>query len=105
VQADIPCPVNPERPARIEEALLRQVNWEAFYFSDPHARDLFDGDPLRYAAILPDPVSRQRFRPGDRVPSVEHAGRRWYFLSDSTRALFAATPDSFVAVRLPMVPK
>ena len=97
--------MNPERSARIEEALLRQVNWEAFYFSDPYAMARFDEDPLRYAAILTDPVTRQRFHPGTRAPSMEYGGRRWYFLSDSTRAAFSAMPDSFTAVRLPMVPE
>ena len=105
IHEEIACPVNPERPARIEEALLRQVNWEAVYFSDPYALTRFDAEPLAYAAILTDPVTRQRFRPGSGAPAMEYGGRRWYFLSDSTRAAFAAMPDSFVTVRLPMVPK
>jgi len=94
--------VNPGRPARIEKDLLRQVNWEAFYFSEPHAVERFDDDPRAYCKVLTDPVSRQRFRPGTDSPTAEFAGRRWYFLTDSTHAAFTATPDSFLVTRLPM---
>ena len=95
--------VDPLRTARLEPEYRRFVNWEAFFFSDARNRDAFDGNPRKYCEVLTDPVTLTRFRPGTDAPTGEFGGRTWYFLSDSTRAVFAATPDSFLVPRISMV--
>ena len=93
------CPVRPDRPAVIDPALRVQVNHEIYYVSDAGAVKRFRKDPLRYCGTLTDAVSLLRFRPTKTSPRHEHGGRRWYFSADSTRARFAALPDSFAARR------
>jgi len=81
----------------------RFVNWEVFYFSDRAAVARFDRAPSRYCTVLTDPVTRARFRPGPDARHLSFDGREWYFPSDSSRAVFAAAPDSFRVPVLSMV--
>ena len=80
------------------------VNHEIFYFSGTEEKVRFDSDPPAYCGILSDPVSRQRFRPARSSGRIDHAGRTFFFVSDSTFALFRAMPDSFATPRFGMRP-
>ena len=82
-----------------------RVNFENFYFVDEASKARFDAKPATYAGILTDPVSRNRFRVGGASPRLEHGGHAWFFESDSSRALFAAEPDSFPVTKARMIPR
>jgi YHS domain-containing protein len=88
-------PVDPKRPARIAAALRYHVNWEIFYFATRATMDAFRKDPLAYCGWLTDPVNGVRFRPTARSPRFLHAGRWYYFTSDSTRVEFQANPIDY----------
>lgn len=79
------------------------MNYEAFYFADGNERARFLKDPVRWCGWITDPVTHRRFHPLKEAPREEHGGRIFYFASDSTRALFAAQPDSFAAPRSEMI--
>lgn len=96
---------DPAQDARIDDDHLARVNYDMYYFADEKARIAFRQDPRSRCGAVTDPVSKQRFRPGSRSPREEFAGRPWFFVSDSTRALFAAMPDSFLSPRYSMKPK
>jgi YHS domain-containing protein len=66
-----------------------------YYFSTPGAKRKFLADPLRHCGLLTDPVSRERFQPAKDSPREDHAGRPYFFASDSTRAAFLADPARF----------
>lgn len=99
------CLSDPNRPAQLDDEHLARVNYELFYFADQSARLAFVQDPRSHCGALTDPVSKRRFRPGTEAPRIDFAGRPWFFASDSTRALFAAMPDSFLSPRFQMKPK
>lgn len=99
----VDCVVDPARPGVVSAQTRRFVNWEVFYLADARAAARFDADPCRYCTVLTDPVTRQRFRPGPDAPHLRHGGRVWYFPSDSSRAVFAAAPDSSRVPELTMV--
>ena len=80
--------------AKTDPKLTQRLNWEVFMFSSAKARTAFDRDPLRYCGLLTDPVSQHRFQPTSKSPQFVFHDRRYYFESDSTRAAFAAAPDS-----------
>ena len=105
LQLSVPCVVNPRLRGRIAEETRRRVNWEVFYLSNPGTAKVFDRDPRKYCEVLTDPVTKRRFAPGTDARKLEHAGRLWYFPSDSSYVVFAATPDSFMVPDLSMVPK
>lgn len=97
--------VDPKRDASIDDEHLARVNYDVYYFADEKERMAFRQDPRARCGAVTDPVSKQRFRPGSRSPKEEFAGRPWFFVSDSTHALFAAMPDSFLSPRYSMKPK
>src|SRR5438067_2538090 len=92
------CPVRNGRAAVLDSTYRAVVNHDLYYFSDRASLARFRRDPLRYCGRLTDPVTRARFLPTRSSPLITYRGRRYYFAADSTRAQFAATPDSF-AVR------
>jgi len=95
----VPCAVNPKRKGKIEPALRREINHEIYYFADAGTLRRFDRDPLRYCGLVTDPASRARFRPTPGSPQLDYMGRRYYFATDSTCAVFTAMPDSFAVRR------
>ena len=74
------------------------MNYEVFLFCDEKAKAEFDRDPTRYCGLLTDPVKWVRFHPAPGSWRQDYMNRPYYFVSDSTLAVFAAAPDSF-AVR------
>ncbi|MEZ4651272.1 MAG: hypothetical protein R3E97_21270 [Candidatus Eisenbacteria bacterium] len=96
---------DPARPAVIDDAHLARVNYEIYYFADEKERISFGQHPRESCGIVTDPITKQRFRPGSSAPRMSHAERTWFFVSDSTRTLFAAMPDSFLSPRYSMKPK
>jgi len=95
----VPCVVDRGRDAVIDSSLRVFVGHDIFFFAGPKQRDRFVADPLRWAKRLTDPVTLRRFTPSKRSPHLDHHGRPYYFATDSTRAAFAATPDSFAVRR------
>ena len=67
---------------------------EVYFFSGRAAMRKFQADPIRYCGKLTDPVTLARFRPTLESPSTTYWNRTVYFESDSTRAVFEASPDS-----------
>ena len=101
---EVKCAVAPGHQARIQPEYATFINHDV-YFASTEARKLaFERDPLSYVQALADPVNRQRFHPGTDSPHVKHAGRDYYFSSDSTAAMFAAMADSFQTPRFGMIP-
>jgi YHS domain-containing protein len=88
-------PVQPSRKARIEAPLRYHVNWEVFYFADRASMDEFRKRTTEYCGWLTDPVNGVRFRPTAKSPRVIHAGRPYFFTSDSTRTKFQAAPLNY----------
>lgn len=87
------CVVNTNKMATIDDKHQRKVNWEIFYLSDDDALAKFDKDPIKYCGILSDPVTGQRFRPGDDSPTETYRKQLFYFQSDSTKQVFDENPD------------
>lgn len=87
------------KAAVLDFATRSRVNFETFFFADQDEKATFDADPTRHVAFLVDPVNKQRFRPSATSPHFDYNNRPFYFSSDSTRTLFAATPDSFAVAR------
>lgn len=96
------CAIDTTRPAVIDSAHCALVNYEVYFFSTPALRTRFLADPRRDCGLVTDPIARARFRPGWRSPRFDFHGRPYFFLSDSTRALFVAAPDSFATPRYEM---
>jgi YHS domain-containing protein len=82
-----------------------RVNFETFFFAEQVEKARFDADPTRYVGLLVDPVNKMRFHPSTTSPRFDYNNRPFFFSSDSTRAMFAATPDSFAVARGRMMPK
>jgi len=95
MKAQFTDPVEPKKPARVTAGLRYHVGWEIFYFADPAHLEEFRRHPTRYAGWITDPVSGVRFRPGEKSPLVRHAGRPYYFASDSTRVRFQKSPGDY----------
>ena len=95
MKASFKDPVHPERPAKIQAQLRYHVNWEVFFFADRASLDEFRKHPADYCGLLTDPVNGVRFRPGPKSPRVIHAGRPFFFTSDSTRTKFQAAPIDY----------
>lgn len=87
------------RPALLDPQYRAQVNWEFYFFANAKELSRFRSDPEHYCDVVTDPVSRMRFRPGDRSPRTEHGGKPFFFESEANLALFTATPDSFAVPR------
>lgn len=99
----LPCAVEPARTALLDSVHCVQINYETYFVGSGAARRKLESDPLKYCGRLTDPVSQLRFTPTKRSPRLEWGGKPYYFASDSTRALFASTPDSFAVPRAMMV--
>jgi YHS domain-containing protein len=99
----LPCAVDPGQTAVIDSLHCVRINYETYFVSSAAARRKLESDPLKYCGRLTDPVSQLRFTPTKRSPRLEWGGKPYYFVSDSTRALFASTPDSFATPRVMMV--
>lgn len=97
--------LNPRSKAQIDDAYLSRVNYEMYYFDTPAMKERFDSDPRTQCGFVTDPITKQRFRPRSSTPFAEFKGQPWFFLSDSTRTLFAAMPDSFLSPRYSMKPR
>jgi len=87
--------IDPSRPAILDREHARFVNYEIFFFADEAEMKHFDGELPAHAGILTDPVSRERFIPGDAPAQMAHDGRTWYFASDASLAAFVADPDKY----------
>lgn len=96
------CVVNKNKTASIDLVHMRQINWETFFFSDSNAMQKFDNDPLRFCEALTDPITRQRFRPGNDSPRSEYDGKHFYFWSDSSKQKFDMMPAMYSAPNLTM---
>ena len=94
----VPSLENPRKPANVTPDLMARVNYEIYFLEDKKARERFMKDPVRACGVLTDPITHVRFRPGKKSPHMDFKGRPYFFSSDSTLAMFQATPDSF-AVR------
>jgi YHS domain-containing protein len=92
-------PVNPRAMARVANGTLVRLNHEIYFFSDPRTRGKFEEKPWKWCGRVTDPVSLERFEPRKRSPSLVVDGQRFYFASDSTRAVFAADPEPWRAPR------
>lgn len=92
------------KTARLEPEFVSFVNWESFYFADLESKRHFDGEVLEHSGILTDPITHQRFRPGERAPFILYEGRPYYFVSDSTRAIFTAMPAMYAKPSYEMLP-
>ena len=94
-KVDVPCAVDSAKMAKPDKKLTARMNYEVFMFSSAAARRKFDKEPLKYCGLLTDPVNQARFHPTPRSPRIVFKARPYYFISDSTLAVFHATPDSF----------
>lgn len=101
----LPCAMVEGENAVLDPAHRSFVNHEIFFFSTPEQKEIFDTAPQDYCGLITDPVSRSRFNPTKANPRQDYMERPYFFESDETLALFAATPDSFVVPMLRMVPK
>ncbi len=99
------CVVSPHRNAVVDADHRIFVNHEVFYVAGEDERERFVADPLKYCGILTDPVTRQRFEPTSSCPRLDHAGRMFYFLSDSTETVFASDPEMYAYPKYGMTPK
>jgi len=101
----VPDLMDSTRKATLEFATRSRVNFETFFFAEVSEKQQFDANPTRYAGWLIDPVNKMRFKPSAESPRFDFNNRPFFFSSDSTRAAFAATPDSFPVSRGRMMPK
>jgi YHS domain-containing protein len=99
------CPVKTTELATKDTNHAVRLNYEWFFCSSEDAVAAFNKDPIRYCGTLTDPVSRQRFVPGDDSPRVDHEGVSYYFWTDSTRITFQMMPDMYAQPNLKMLPK
>jgi YHS domain-containing protein len=93
------------RTAVLDYGTRSRVNYETFFFAEAKEKERFDAEPTRYVGLLVDPVNKIRFHPLAQSPRFDYNNRPFYFSSDSTRALFAATPDSFAVAKGRMMPR
>ena len=92
-------PVDPKRLGSLDPRLHARVNGEIYKFSSAQTRDRFRRDPARWCGIVRDPVSAQRFVPDRRSPRFESKDGPYFFVSDSTRAVFRAEPERWAIQR------
>ena len=86
-------PVDPRRLGSLDRRLHAHVNGEIYRFSRPETLDRFRRDPVRWCGVLRDPVTGARFVPGRRAPRAEARDGPYFFVSDSSRAVFRADPS------------
>jgi len=90
----VPGAVDPKREAIIDAAHQAYVNYEIYFFSDGDHLRKFTEHPLDYCGPVTDPVTHDRFIPAQSSPRFDFKGKPYFFLSDSTRAIFEANADS-----------
>ncbi len=95
------CVVDPSRDAVLDPAHRVFVNWETYYLCDDAALAAFRAAPWRYAGMVTDPVSRERFRPDGTSPTAAHGGRLFYFAADEHARTFAADPAAHATPQVP----
>jgi YHS domain-containing protein len=95
LKVELPCAVDPSRPAIVDAAHRALVNHEVYFFSSPEALRTFSKDPLRYCGRLTDPVSGVRFQPTRSSPKAVYEGRPYYFHSAANRRMFQASPEKY----------
>lgn len=102
---DMQCVVKREELAMIDSNHAVRLNYEWFFCSSDQAVAAFEEDPIAYCGVLTDPVSKQRFIPGDDSPRVDHEGVPYYFWNDSTRVTFQMMPEMYAQPNIKMIPK
>jgi YHS domain-containing protein len=85
-------PVDPRRLGSLDKKLHARVNGEIYRFWRTETRDRFRHDPARWCGIVRDPVTGQTFEPSRRSPRFDVADGPYFFVSDSSRAVFRADP-------------
>jgi len=96
--------IDAQRPALLDAAHRSFVNYEIYYFADDDSKKRFDADPVRFAGVLTDPVTRERFRPSVDAPRRDRDGRTFFFASKSGAESFDAMPDMYVLPDYAMLP-
>ena len=91
----VSCLIDPSKPAILDRDHTVLVNHETYLFSTIEARDAFLKDPLRWCGEVTDPVTGMRFRPTDKSPKTEHAGRTYFFSGTATKTTFLAKPAEY----------
>jgi YHS domain-containing protein len=104
LQIELPGLVHSDRIAILDPEHRSQVNFESYFFSDQSTKTQFNQDLVGRCGILTDPVSRQRFRPGDSSPRVDYAGHPFFFVSEETRMQFERQPELFYPPDVGMIP-
>ncbi len=92
-------PVDPARLGSLAPDLHAKVNGEIYRFSSRRTLRQFERAPARWCGLVRDPVTGLRFHPDARSPRAEWDGGPYFFLSDSTRAVFLRSPKSFEVKR------
>ena len=92
VNVELPCAVDPSRPAILDAAHRILVNHEVYFFSSEEARAAFLRNPLAYCGLVTDPVTGRRFHPTRRSPKLVYAGRPYYFETRTSRKTFRSSP-------------
>jgi len=100
---ELPGFLDPEASAVLDADHVAFVNWEAYFFSTPALRDEFLRLPERYCGLVTDPVSRERFRPDESSPRLDHGGRPYFFRSEETLATFRESPEMYALPRHEMM--
>lgn len=95
-QLTVQDPLDPSRAALVDAAHRSFVNYEIFYFADDESKRRFDATPRRWCGALTDPVTRERFVPGDDSPRRDREGRAFFFASKTSAESFDAMPDMYV---------
>ncbi len=92
-------PVDPRSLGALDSTLRARVNGEIYRFARAATLERFRRDPVRWCGILRDPVSGARFFPDRRSPRLERRDGPYFFISDSTLAIFRATPERYAIRR------
>jgi YHS domain-containing protein len=92
-------PVDTTSLGSLDPHLHARVNGEIYRFSRPATLARFRRDPARWCGLVRDPVSGQRFYPDRRSPRFEYRDGPYFFVSDSTRAVFGAEAERYAIHR------
>ena len=95
--------IDPSRPAVLDPEHRTFVNWETFFFADLESKRRFEEDPIRWCGVLTDPVTRQRFVPGDLSPRSTHDGRAYFFYTAESKATFEDMPAMYATANFDMI--
>jgi YHS domain-containing protein len=91
----VPDAIDNRKAAVLDSAHRSFVNYEVFFFADEGDKRRFDADPTGLCGVLTDPVTKQRFRPGDDAPRVDFNGRTYFFFTAEGKATFEKSPETF----------